>query len=105
MLVSGAVASTVHAAVAGVASTLPAASVARTEKLWLPSASVPVMYGDEQLDHEPPSSLHSSVAPLSVAENPSVAMVALTVPDGAVSNAVFGATVSTVKPREAGEGS
>jgi hypothetical protein len=37
-VVLGAVASTVHVKVAGVASTFPAASMALTEKVWLPSA-------------------------------------------------------------------
>jgi hypothetical protein len=36
--VSGAVASTVHAACAGVASTFPAGSTASTSNVWLPSA-------------------------------------------------------------------
>ena len=39
MLVSGAPVSTVQERVASVASALPAASVARTEKMWAPSAS------------------------------------------------------------------
>jgi hypothetical protein len=39
IVVSGAVRSIVHVKVAGVASTFPATSVARTEKLWLPAVS------------------------------------------------------------------
>ena len=38
IVVSGAVVSTVHVRVAGVASTLPAASTARTRKVWAPFA-------------------------------------------------------------------
>ena len=38
MVVSGGVVSTVQVKLAGVGSALPAASVARTWKLWLPSA-------------------------------------------------------------------
>jgi hypothetical protein len=38
IVVSGAVTSTVHARIAGVASTFPAASVARTSKVCVPSA-------------------------------------------------------------------
>ena len=38
--ITGGVVSIVHAKVAGVASTLPAVSIARTAKLWLPAASV-----------------------------------------------------------------
>ena len=44
--VSGATVSTVNVRVAGVMSTLPAASVARTENVCSPSAKVPVAYGD-----------------------------------------------------------
>ena len=40
MVVSGGVVSTVHEYVAGVGSVLPAASLARTWKLWLPSRRV-----------------------------------------------------------------
>ena len=46
MLVSGGVVSTVStvkARLAGVASTLPAASMARTSKVWAPSLRVPVV--------------------------------------------------------------
>ena len=38
MVVSGAVMSMVHVKAAGVASTLPAVSMARTWKVWLPAA-------------------------------------------------------------------
>ena len=37
MEVSGATVSTVHARLAGVASTLPARSIARTSNVWMPS--------------------------------------------------------------------
>ena len=40
IVVSGAVVSTVNVLLAGVRSTLPVASVARTEKVWVPSANV-----------------------------------------------------------------
>jgi hypothetical protein len=39
IVVSGAVKSIVHVKLAGVGSTLPAGSVARTWKVWLPAAS------------------------------------------------------------------
>ena len=39
MVVSGAVVSIVQVKLAGVASTLPAVSIARTWKVWLPAAS------------------------------------------------------------------
>jgi hypothetical protein len=41
IVVSGAVVSTLNETVAGLASVLPALSVARTENVWLPSASLP----------------------------------------------------------------
>ena len=47
--VSGADVSTVNDRVAGVASTLPAVSVARTENVYAPSASGPTTRGDVQL--------------------------------------------------------
>ncbi len=39
IVVSGAVVSMVHVKLAGVASTLPSVSMARTWKVWLPAAS------------------------------------------------------------------
>ena len=47
--VSGVVVSTVNERVAGVASTLPAPSVARTENVYEPSTSGPTARGDVQL--------------------------------------------------------
>ncbi len=47
--VSGAAVSTVNDRVAAVASRLPAASVARTENVYAPSASGPTARGDVQL--------------------------------------------------------
>src|SRR5205823_956236 len=41
----------------------PAASVARTENVWLPAASAVYAFGDEQDANEPASSLHSKLAP------------------------------------------
>ena len=49
MVVSGATVSTVNVRVAGEASTLLAPSVARTENVYVPLASVPSARGDVQL--------------------------------------------------------
>ena len=67
--VFGAVTSTVQACVAGVASRLPAASFARTSKVW--AASVRPVYdtGLEQLAKAPPSRRHSKPGPASEAMN------------------------------------
>ncbi len=48
IVVSGAAASTVNARDAGVASTLPAASMARTRNVYEPSASGPSVRGEVQ---------------------------------------------------------
>ena len=48
MVVSGAAASTVNVREAGVWSTLPAASIARTRNVYVPSASGPSVRGDVQ---------------------------------------------------------
>ena len=73
---SARVASTVNVRVAGVASTLPAASVARTSNVYAPSASEPRMRGDVQLPRPavaPVSRRHSNVEPVSLEENVNVA--------------------------------
>ena len=49
-----------------------------------------------------PSSEHSKVAGVSLAENANVALVAVVVPDGPESIVVFGAVVSIVQFRDAG---
>ena len=70
IVVSGAAVSTVNARVAGVASALPAASVARTENVYVAVRPV-VVYacGDVHAAYVPApagvSSLHSNVAPAS----------------------------------------
>ena len=48
IVVSGAAVSTVNVRVAGVASTLPAASIARTRNVYVPSASGPSVRGEVQ---------------------------------------------------------
>src|SRR5206468_4035679 len=56
----GAVVSIVHV-YAVEAPVLPAASVPRTENVWLPAARAVYAFGEVQLANEPASSLHSNV--------------------------------------------
>src|SRR3954469_17552238 len=50
---------TVQVRVASVASMLPAASVARTDSVWSPSARFVSAFGEEHVAHAPASSLHA----------------------------------------------
>ena len=52
-------AGTFHVTVAGVASTFPARSTARTSTVWSPAATAGV-YGEAQTVNGPPSSEHSN---------------------------------------------
>ncbi|XSF08636.1 hypothetical protein VZP55_30365 [Myxococcus faecalis] len=94
--------STVHVRVAGVASTLPALSRARTCKVWLPCDSPVYVIGSVQPVKVAPSSAHSYVTPLSLESKSNVASVEAVVPDGPLTMVVSGATVSTVHVRVAG---
>ena len=105
IVVSGAVASTVKVRVTGVWSVLPAASVARTEKVCSPSASVASVRGVVHGSNAPASIRHSNVEPGSLAKNVNCGVVWRVVPLGPSSIAVFGAAVSTVNDRLAGVGS
>ena len=107
IVVSGAAVSTVNAASPGVASTLPAASVARTENVYAPSASGPTTRGDVQLTYVPvvapgPSSLHSNVEPGFVEVNVNDGDATFVGPVGPDVIVVSGAAVSTVNDRVAG---
>ncbi len=93
VVVGGAVL-TVNDRVAGLASTLPAASVARTETLCEPSASAAVVHGLAQLTHEPESTRHWNVEPDSVAEKANVGVLSFVVPVGPELMVVSGAVVS-----------
>ena len=62
--VSGGVVSTVKVRLAGVRSTFPAASSARTSKVCEPSVSATVVNGEVQAVNAPPSTRHWNVAPL-----------------------------------------
>jgi hypothetical protein len=102
--VSGATVSTVKLRLAGVASGLPAGSIARTWNVWEPSPRALRLRGDVQTANEPESSLHSKVAPASFDEkvNDGEALVIVELSAGPESMVVFGTIVSTVKVREAG---
>ena len=87
IVVSGAVVSTVNERDAGVASTLPAASVARTMNVYAPSASEPRIRGDVHGPNVPtaapgPSRRHSNVAFASLEVNVIVALLTLIGPSG-----------------------
>ncbi len=74
---------------------LPAASIARTEKVCSPSGRSPIDCGDVQAAKAAPSSLHSNFEPVSLEENVKEG--------GPPSIVVCGAAVSTVNSRLAGE--
>ena len=100
--VSGGVVSTgavtVHDAVAGVASMLPARSMARTSKLCAPTASPLYEAGEEHVAQLPPSRRHWKVDAASVAVNAMLALVDVVEPEGADVSAVSGAVVSMMPP-------
>ena len=79
---------------AGVGSTLPAASVARTAKLWVPAARALYVVGDVHEVKAAPSRLHENVDPTSSDENANSAVVALVVPAGPVTMLVSGGAMS-----------
>ena len=91
--------------VAGVASVLPAGSVARTRKVCAPRARPVRSRGLVQAANGAASSEHSNVEPASVAEKAKVALVLCVVAGGADVIVVFGGAVSTVQERVAGVGS
>ena len=100
-VVSGAVVSIVQVWEAGVASVLPAVSVARTSKVWEPSARASTVWGLEQEAKPPASSWHSKVED-SLAEKVKVASAELEGSAGPESMVVSGSVVSTVQVWEAG---
>jgi hypothetical protein len=89
-----AAAATVNDCVAGVASVLPAASVARTAMPCMPSVRAPVVHGLVHAVQAPASSRHRNVEPLSLAVNPNVGVLSVVVPVGPDVIVVFGAVVS-----------
>ena len=103
IVVCGAAVSTVKLRDAGVASTFPAGSVARTSKVCAPSASDAVVSGVEctnPMRRRRPGT--RSVEPAWSAENANVGVASFVGPDGPLSIVVCGAAVSTVKLRDAG---
>jgi len=102
---AGAVVSIVHVRLAGVGSTLPAASVALTRKLCGPSERPEYVNGDEQPENAAPSRLQAKLEPLSLEVNVKVALVTFVGFAGADPILVSGALVSIVHVYEAGVGS
>ena len=100
--VFGAVRSTVQACVAGVASTLPAASSARTSNVCAASVSPVYDWGLEQFAKAPPSSRHSKPGPASDAVNEKLAPVEFDAAGGEEVIVVFAGVRSTVKVNDAG---
>src|SRR3954452_7679279 len=87
-------ASTVQLRLAGVAATLPAASLARTEKVCALTVSPERDLGEVHPAQLPVSSLHSKVEPDSVAVKEKLAVVAVVVPLGPLEIVVSGGVVS-----------
>ena len=100
----GAVRSTFHVKVAGVASAFPAASTAWTANVWAPSPTGESTDGLVQAVQLPPSTWHRKL-PASVAENEKLGVAWLLRSAGLPVMAVSGAAVSTVQVRVAGVGS
>jgi hypothetical protein len=93
--------STLKERVAGVASTLPEASRARTANVCAPSGSTAVVCGEVQTANAAPSTRHSNV-PGSLAENVYAGLTSLIAPSGPDSITVSGAPASTTNTCEAG---
>ena len=83
------------------AETLPAGSVARTRRVWVPSARSARDHGDEHEAHSWVSSLHSTAAVASSTLNVTVAEVWLVGLVGAPVMVTTGAVASTVQVRAA----
>lgn len=89
---------TVQRWLAGVASRLPAASIARTEKVCRLRRSRAYLFGDAQRAKRPASSLHSNAEAASLAANLNVAVDAVVFDAGREPSVVCGAVASTVQP-------
>jgi uncharacterized cupredoxin-like copper-binding protein len=105
IVVSGGCVSTVQLRVAGVGSTFPTPSMARTSKVCAPSVSPVIVYGLLQLTNDPVFSRHWNVEPVSVELKVNVTLVALMTPVGPLRIDVSGGVASTVQLRVAGVGS
>jgi hypothetical protein len=94
IVVFGAVRSIVQVWLAGVASVLPAASVARTSKVWLPAPSAASVSGLEHDVQLPPSMRHSKLEPGSEELKEKVGVVSLVGSAGVEPIVVAGGVVS-----------
>src|SRR5919206_85670 len=94
MAIVGRVVSTLHVNEAGVASVLPAASVARTWKVCEPSARPVYCLGEVQAVKPPASSWHWKLTPPSGELKVKLAVLLLLLAAGFESMAVSGAAVS-----------
>ena len=92
----GSLVSRCHVHVAGVASVLPAGSVARTSKVWLLSAMPVTLCGLVHGANDPPSTLHSKDEPASLESNVNDGIAALDGSEGLVRMVVLGAVRSTL---------
>jgi hypothetical protein len=101
IVVFGAVVSTVKALLAGLESTFPTASTARTWKVCEPVLTEAVVCGELQEVNEAESTRHWNVA-VSLAVNSNVGVESLVGPVGPAVIVVSGAAVSTVMLRSAG---
>jgi hypothetical protein len=96
IVVFGAVVSSVHVDAAGDASVLPAASVARTSKVWLPSPSAgEIVSGLVHADQLRPSMRHWKVEPVSEELKLKSGVVSFDGSAGPESIVVSGAVLST----------
>ena len=83
---------------------MPAWSVARTSKVWLPPVSAgEIVCGLEHEDQLPPSIRHSNVEPLSEELKLKLGVVSLEGSPGCVSIVVLGAVRSTLQVWDAGD--
>ena len=101
---------TIHVLEAGVASVLPAASVARTENVWLPFTRTEYDAGELHVAKAAPSRLQANVEPVSLELNVKEALAVVTVPVGPPVIVVSGGVVSpaatfTIHVLEAGDAS
>jgi len=104
-VVSGGCVSTVQLWVAGVGSTFPTPSIARTSKVCEPFTNPLMVCGLVQLTNDPVFNWHWNVELVSVEVNVNVTPVTLITPVGPLRIVVFGGVASTVQVRVAGVGS
>src|SRR4051812_12535214 len=88
---------TIHVTDAGVASVLPATSVARTWKVWEPALRPGSACGEAQAAQAPPSSRHWKLAPVSVESKRKSAEVVPVTAGGVWVKSVSGVVRSTRK--------